>query len=150
MLMDIRTILQNTKSSVHCVRQKCAEYWPEDTVTHEGIEITVVAVTQEDDYSLRLFTLKVRHRKRLLNDTDSGNTNVQIFQMAVCKTAHYNMCAVCKNFSKHVPFLICPAFVAQEDIFTLPNQHKCEKRLDEKVHSVIELRVFNHLSMLTY
>lgn len=48
---------------VHCVLQKCAEYWPEDTVTHEGIEITVVTVTQEDDYSLRVFTLKVRHRK---------------------------------------------------------------------------------------
>lgn len=41
--------------------QKCAEYWPEDTVTHEGIEITVVTVTQEDDYSLRVFALKVRH-----------------------------------------------------------------------------------------
>lgn len=41
------------------VLQKCAEYWPEDTVTHEGIEITVVTVTQEDDYSLRVFTLKV-------------------------------------------------------------------------------------------
>ncbi|KAG7244495.1 hypothetical protein INR49_030147 [Caranx melampygus] len=38
--------------------EKCAEYWPEDTVTHEGIEITVVTVTQEDDYSLRVFTLK--------------------------------------------------------------------------------------------
>lgn len=43
------------------VLQKCAEYWPEDTVTHEGIEITVVTVTQEDDYSLRVFTLKVIH-----------------------------------------------------------------------------------------
>lgn len=30
-------------------------------MTHEGIEITVVTVTQEDDYSLRVFTLKVRH-----------------------------------------------------------------------------------------
>lgn len=40
--------------------QKCAEYWPEDSVTHEGIEIKVVTVTQEDDYSLRVFTLKVR------------------------------------------------------------------------------------------
>ncbi|CAB1323507.1 unnamed protein product [Coregonus sp. 'balchen'] len=38
--------------------EKCAEYWPEDSVTHEGIEITVVTVTQEDDYSLRVFTLK--------------------------------------------------------------------------------------------
>lgn len=101
--MDIWTILKNTKSSVHCVRQKCAEYWPEDTVTHEGIEITVVGVTQEDDYSLRLFTLKVRHRKRLLIDNDSENTNVQIFQMAVCKTTNCSMQAVCKNLFKHVP-----------------------------------------------
>ena len=30
-------------------------------MTHEGIEITVVMVTQEDDYSLRVFTLKVNH-----------------------------------------------------------------------------------------
>lgn len=35
-------------------------------MTHEGIEITVVTVTQEDDYSLRVFTLKVRHRKIVL------------------------------------------------------------------------------------
>ncbi|XP_019749870.1 tyrosine-protein phosphatase non-receptor type 5-like isoform X2 [Hippocampus comes] len=39
--------------------EKCAEYWPEDTVTHEEIEITVVTVTQEDDYSLRVFALKL-------------------------------------------------------------------------------------------
>lgn len=29
-------------------------------MTHEGIEISVVTVTQEDDYSLRVFTLKVK------------------------------------------------------------------------------------------
>lgn len=46
--------------------EKCAEYWPEDTVTHEGIEITVVKVTQEDDYSLRVFTLKCGEEERTL------------------------------------------------------------------------------------
>ncbi|XP_061533543.1 tyrosine-protein phosphatase non-receptor type 5-like [Phycodurus eques] len=46
--------------------EKCAEYWPEDTVTHEGIEITVVTVTQEDDYSLRVFTLKCGDAERSL------------------------------------------------------------------------------------
>ncbi|XP_061826009.1 tyrosine-protein phosphatase non-receptor type 5-like [Nerophis lumbriciformis] len=46
--------------------EKCAEYWPEDTVTHEGIEITVVTVTQEDDYSLRVFTLKSGNEDRSL------------------------------------------------------------------------------------
>lgn len=47
--------------------EKCAEYWPEDTVTHEGIEITVVSVTQEDDYSLRVFTLKHGGEERSLH-----------------------------------------------------------------------------------
>nr|XP_015820384.2 tyrosine-protein phosphatase non-receptor type 5 isoform X1 [Nothobranchius furzeri]XP_054589225.1 tyrosine-protein phosphatase non-receptor type 5 isoform X1 [Nothobranchius furzeri]XP_054589226.1 tyrosine-protein phosphatase non-receptor type 5 isoform X1 [Nothobranchius furzeri]XP_054589227.1 tyrosine-protein phosphatase non-receptor type 5 isoform X1 [Nothobranchius furzeri] len=46
--------------------EKCAEYWPEDTVTHEGIEITVVSVTEEDDYSLRVFTLTCEEEKRTL------------------------------------------------------------------------------------
>ncbi|KAK5622243.1 hypothetical protein CRENBAI_007282 [Crenichthys baileyi] len=46
--------------------EKCAEYWPEDAVTHEGIEITVVSVTQEDDYSLRVFTLKCGEEERTL------------------------------------------------------------------------------------
>uniref|UniRef100_A0A8C5GD19 protein-tyrosine-phosphatase n=1 Tax=Gouania willdenowi TaxID=441366 RepID=A0A8C5GD19_GOUWI len=46
--------------------EKCAEYWPEDTVKHEGIEITVVSVTQEDDYSLRVFTLKCEDEERSL------------------------------------------------------------------------------------
>ncbi|XP_017274346.1 tyrosine-protein phosphatase non-receptor type 5 [Kryptolebias marmoratus] len=46
--------------------EKCAEYWPEDTVTHEGIEISVMSVTQEDDYSLRVFTLKCEEEERTL------------------------------------------------------------------------------------
>ncbi|XP_056466083.1 tyrosine-protein phosphatase non-receptor type 5-like [Gadus chalcogrammus] len=46
--------------------EKCAEYWPEDSVTHEGIEITVVTVTQEDDYSMRVFTLKRGEEERSL------------------------------------------------------------------------------------
>lgn len=47
--------------------EKCAEYWPEDSVTHENIEITVVSVTQEDDYSLRVFTLKSEGEERSLH-----------------------------------------------------------------------------------
>ncbi|KAM9531036.1 tyrosine-protein phosphatase non-receptor type 5-like isoform 2-T4 [Salvelinus alpinus] len=46
--------------------EKCAEYWPEDSVSHEGILITVVTVTQEDDYSLRVFTLKCDGEERSL------------------------------------------------------------------------------------
>lgn len=69
---------KNIHLSVHCVLQKCAEYWPEDTVTHEGIKITVVTVTQEDDYSLRVFTLKVR-QKNFFELT--SNTSAAIMQM---------------------------------------------------------------------
>ncbi|KAM7396460.1 hypothetical protein PAMP_019497 [Pampus punctatissimus] len=77
-----KTILPNTHSRVILKSQdeddflstyinanylkKCAEYWPEHTVTHEGIEITVVTVTQEDDYSLRVFTLKCEDEERSL------------------------------------------------------------------------------------
>ncbi|XP_041705672.1 tyrosine-protein phosphatase non-receptor type 5 [Coregonus clupeaformis] len=46
--------------------EKCVEYWPEDSVIHEGILITVVTVTQEDDYSLRVFTLKCDGEERSL------------------------------------------------------------------------------------
>uniref|UniRef100_A0A3P9KH08 protein-tyrosine-phosphatase n=1 Tax=Oryzias latipes TaxID=8090 RepID=A0A3P9KH08_ORYLA len=46
--------------------EKCVEYWPEDAVTHEGIGIRVVSVTQEDDYSLRVFTLKCGEEQRRL------------------------------------------------------------------------------------
>lgn len=42
-----------------CDPQKCTEYWPEDSVVCEGIEITVKQVIQADDYSLRIFTVKV-------------------------------------------------------------------------------------------
>ncbi|KAJ7997629.1 hypothetical protein DPEC_G00214110 [Dallia pectoralis] len=46
--------------------EKCAEYWPEDSVTHEGILISVVTVTQEDDYSLRFICLKCDGEERSL------------------------------------------------------------------------------------
>ncbi|XP_036440375.1 tyrosine-protein phosphatase non-receptor type 5 [Colossoma macropomum] len=46
--------------------EKCTEYWPEDTVIWEGIEITVKQVIQADDYSLRIFTVKFEGEERNL------------------------------------------------------------------------------------
>ncbi|XP_037390601.1 tyrosine-protein phosphatase non-receptor type 5 isoform X3 [Pygocentrus nattereri] len=46
--------------------EKCAEYWPEDTVIWEGIQITVKQVIQADDYSLRIFTVKFEDEERNL------------------------------------------------------------------------------------
>ncbi|KAG2462062.1 PTN5 phosphatase, partial [Polypterus senegalus] len=46
--------------------EKCTEYWPEDSVTYEGIEITIQQVIEADDYSLRLITLKCNGEKRSL------------------------------------------------------------------------------------
>ncbi|KAJ8417062.1 hypothetical protein AAFF_G00282890 [Aldrovandia affinis] len=46
--------------------EKCTEYWPEHTVIHEGIEITVNQVIQADDYSLRIFSLKCEGEERSL------------------------------------------------------------------------------------
>ncbi|NWH72926.1 PTN5 phosphatase, partial [Piaya cayana] len=45
-------------TNIEEMNEKCTEYWPEEQVTYEGIEITVNRVIQEDDYRLRLITLK--------------------------------------------------------------------------------------------
>lgn len=45
-------------TNIEEMNEKCTEYWPEDQVTYEGIEITINRVIQEDDYRLRLITLK--------------------------------------------------------------------------------------------
>lgn len=39
--------------------QKCTEYWPEEQVVHDGVEITVRKVIHTEDYRLRLISLKV-------------------------------------------------------------------------------------------
>jgi tyrosine-protein phosphatase non-receptor type 5 len=41
--------------------QKCTEYWPEEQVVHDGVEITVQKVIHTEDYRLRLISLRVRH-----------------------------------------------------------------------------------------
>ncbi|NWS40346.1 PTN5 phosphatase, partial [Probosciger aterrimus] len=46
-------------TNIEEMNEKCTEYWPEEQVTYEGIEITVNKVIQADDYRLRLITLKV-------------------------------------------------------------------------------------------
>ncbi|XP_076863076.1 tyrosine-protein phosphatase non-receptor type 5 isoform X3 [Brachyhypopomus gauderio] len=46
--------------------EKCTEYWPEDSVSCEGIEITVKQLIQADDYSLRIFTVKYEEEVRCL------------------------------------------------------------------------------------
>ncbi|XP_074950719.1 tyrosine-protein phosphatase non-receptor type 5 isoform X3 [Phalacrocorax aristotelis] len=45
-------------TNIEEMNEKCTEYWPEEQVTYEGIEITVNQVIQADDYRLRLITLK--------------------------------------------------------------------------------------------
>lgn len=40
--------------------QKCTEYWPEEQVVHDGVEITVRKVIHTEDYRLRLISLRVR------------------------------------------------------------------------------------------
>uniref|UniRef100_A0A8D0C5Z0 protein-tyrosine-phosphatase n=1 Tax=Salvator merianae TaxID=96440 RepID=A0A8D0C5Z0_SALMN len=45
-------------TNIEEMNEKCTEYWPEEQVTYEGIEITVNRVIQADDYRLRIITLK--------------------------------------------------------------------------------------------
>ncbi|XP_052550018.1 tyrosine-protein phosphatase non-receptor type 5 isoform X1 [Tympanuchus pallidicinctus] len=45
-------------TNIEEMNEKCTEYWPEEQITYEGIEIIVNQVIQADDYRLRLITLK--------------------------------------------------------------------------------------------
>ncbi|KAL2303535.1 hypothetical protein Nmel_008806, partial [Mimus melanotis] len=45
-------------TNIEEMNEKCTEYWPEEQVIYEGIEVTVNRVIQADDYRLRLITLK--------------------------------------------------------------------------------------------
>lgn len=46
--------------------QKCTEYWPEEQVVYDGVEITVREVIHTEDYRLRLISLRVRPGAGLL------------------------------------------------------------------------------------
>ncbi|XP_029107755.1 tyrosine-protein phosphatase non-receptor type 5-like [Scleropages formosus] len=46
--------------------EKCTEYWPEDGVTYDGIEISVTRLIRADDYRLRIFALKCDGEERSL------------------------------------------------------------------------------------
>ncbi|XP_051819935.1 tyrosine-protein phosphatase non-receptor type 5 isoform X2 [Antechinus flavipes] len=45
-------------TNIEEMNEKCTEYWPEERVVYDGVEITVKQVIQADDYRLRLITLR--------------------------------------------------------------------------------------------
>ncbi|XP_063802427.1 tyrosine-protein phosphatase non-receptor type 5 [Pseudophryne corroboree] len=53
-------------TNIEEVNEKCTEYWPENRAMYEGIEVTVNRTIQEDDYVLRLMTLKSGEEERHL------------------------------------------------------------------------------------
>ncbi|XP_071975053.1 tyrosine-protein phosphatase non-receptor type 5 [Engystomops pustulosus] len=53
-------------TNIEEVNEKCTEYWPEKHGVYEGIEVTVNHIIQEDDYVLRLMTLKCGEEERCL------------------------------------------------------------------------------------
>ncbi|XP_069594679.1 tyrosine-protein phosphatase non-receptor type 5 [Ranitomeya imitator] len=53
-------------TNIEEVNEKCTEYWPEKHGVYEGIEVTVNHIIQEDDYGLRLMTLKNGEKERSL------------------------------------------------------------------------------------
>ncbi|XP_044126929.1 tyrosine-protein phosphatase non-receptor type 5 [Bufo gargarizans] len=53
-------------TNIEEVNEKCTEYWPEKHGIYEGIEVTVNNIIQEDDYVLRLMTLKNGEEERSL------------------------------------------------------------------------------------
>ncbi|XP_069824163.1 tyrosine-protein phosphatase non-receptor type 5 [Dendropsophus ebraccatus] len=53
-------------TNIEEVNEKCTEYWPEKYGVYEEIEVTVNHIIQEDDYVLRLMTLKNGEEERSL------------------------------------------------------------------------------------
>ncbi|XP_068116975.1 tyrosine-protein phosphatase non-receptor type 5 [Hyperolius riggenbachi] len=53
-------------TNIEEVNEKCTEYWPEKQAVYEGIEVTVDDVIQDDDYVLRIMSLKNGEEERSL------------------------------------------------------------------------------------
>ncbi|XP_040183942.1 tyrosine-protein phosphatase non-receptor type 5 [Rana temporaria] len=53
-------------TNIEEVNEKCTEYWPEKQATYEGIEVTVNDIIPDDDYVLRIMTLKSGEEERTL------------------------------------------------------------------------------------
>ncbi|KAM9301850.1 tyrosine-protein phosphatase non-receptor type 5 [Gastrophryne carolinensis] len=53
-------------TNIEEVNEKCTEYWPEKQAVYEGIEVTVNDIIQDDDYVLRILTLKSDNEERSL------------------------------------------------------------------------------------
>ncbi|KAL4622708.1 tyrosine-protein phosphatase non-receptor type 5-like [Arapaima gigas] len=66
MVWQERSPIIVTITNVKEKNEKCTEYWPEDRVTHEGIEITITKAIQTDDYRLRMLSLKCDREERSL------------------------------------------------------------------------------------
>ncbi|KAM7330802.1 hypothetical protein ACRRTK_009991 [Alexandromys fortis] len=45
-------------TNIEEMNEKCTEYWPEEQVIHDGVEITVQKVIHTEDYRLRLISLR--------------------------------------------------------------------------------------------
>ncbi|XP_011943979.1 PREDICTED: tyrosine-protein phosphatase non-receptor type 5 isoform X8 [Cercocebus atys] len=48
-------------TNIEEMNEKCTEYWPEEQVVYDDVEITVQKVIHTEDYRLRLISLKGRH-----------------------------------------------------------------------------------------
>lgn len=51
-------------TNIEEMNEKCTEYWPEEQVVHDGVEITVHRVIHTEDYRLRLISLKSGSEER--------------------------------------------------------------------------------------
>ncbi|XP_042133173.1 tyrosine-protein phosphatase non-receptor type 5 isoform X1 [Peromyscus maniculatus bairdii] len=45
-------------TNIEEMNEKCTEYWPEEQVVHDGVEITIQKVIHTEDYRLRLISLR--------------------------------------------------------------------------------------------
>ncbi|GAB1292129.1 Tyrosine-protein phosphatase non-receptor type 5 [Apodemus speciosus] len=58
MVWQERTPIIVMITNIEEMNEKCTEYWPEEQVVHNGVEITVQKVIHTEDYRLRLISLR--------------------------------------------------------------------------------------------
>ncbi|XP_032749454.1 tyrosine-protein phosphatase non-receptor type 5 [Rattus rattus] len=58
MVWQERTPIIVMITNIEEMNEKCTEYWPEEQVVHDGVEITVQKVIHTEDYRLRLISLR--------------------------------------------------------------------------------------------
>uniref|UniRef100_A0A8C9EKA2 protein-tyrosine-phosphatase n=1 Tax=Pavo cristatus TaxID=9049 RepID=A0A8C9EKA2_PAVCR len=122
-------------TNIEEMNEKCTEYWPEEQITYEGIEIIVNQVIQADDYRLRLITLKKGEEVRNLKhywytswpDQKTPDQAPPLLQL-VLEVEEAMQSAEEKNAPVIVHWLLCIQWLAADSVMLNHWSETCKRR----------------------